>query len=162
MSELHIRQAWLLAGSAILISAGLLVWGRGHAAGIGANMPLSITIIPQDAVNLDCSNDANFSGTRCNYDSYGRLRDDNQMGLRPYVTTGRELFLLAGVFEQGEVQQWLTRARYSGNFARVTVDCQATLLGKLDTVAVRWQAGAAFANESSVPVARVSDCHVSR
>ena len=49
-----------------------------------------------------------------------------------------------------------------GNFARVTVNCQATLLGKLDTGAVHWQAGAAFAKERNVPVVRVSDIHVTR
>ncbi len=162
MSERASWQAWMIAGGALLASAGLLLLGRGHAAGVGAIMPLSITLIPQDAVNLDCSSDTGFGVARCAFDSYGRMRSDAMTSLRPYVTTGRELFLLAGVFEESEVQQWLTHARYSGNNARVTVDCRATLLGKLDQVAVRWQAGTAFSNESHVPVAKVDNCHVTR
>jgi hypothetical protein len=155
------KTAWLTALALIVASGALLVWGRGHAAQAGAHFPLSITVIPADAVNLDCSTDAHFGDVRCNFDAQGRAQPA-ALPLRPYVTTGRELWLLSGVFEQPVVHDWLTQARRAGSNARVTVDCRAQLLGELKTVPVRWQTGAAFASESNVPVARVSDCRVAR
>ena len=154
--------AWAFAGAVVALSVALLAWGRGRAPAVGSQVPLSITVIPQDAVNLDCASNTIFGGARCNFDPYGRLQAEGQPALRPFVSTSRELFLLAGVFEQPEVMQWLTQARYSGSGARVTLNCQATLLGTLGTVGVRWQQGAAFANESNVPVASVRNCKVQR
>lgn len=155
------KRAWLIVLAAIVGSLALLAWGRGHASAPGAHFPLSITVIPADAVNLDCSTDAHFGEVRCNFDAQGRSRSVS-LPLRPYVTTGRELWLLSGVFEQPAVHDWLTQARRTGSSARVTIDCQATLLGQLRSVPVRWQSGAAFASESDVPVASVSDCRVIR
>ncbi|GEM_PF-2276461 len=156
-----VRAEWLFALAVVVASAVLLTWGRGHAAAPGSTFPISITVIPNDSFNLDCSSDAGFGERRCNFDAQGRSRAV-PLPLRPYVSTGRELWLLSGVFEQPPVHEWLTRAQRTGSNARVTIDCQATLLGQLEAVAVRWQTGAAFANEKQVPVARVSDCRVVR
>jgi hypothetical protein len=153
------KAEWLTALTAIVVSAALLAWGRGHAASVGAHFPISITVIPADAVNLDCSSDTHFGEVRCNFDARERSQPVAHP-LRPYVSTGRELWLLSGVFEQPTVHDWLTQARRTGSNARVTIDCQAHLLGQLRTVPVRWQLGAAFASESNVPAARVSDCRV--
>lgn len=155
------RRDWMIAASVIIGAAGLLIGGRGQASSPGSQMPLSITVVPADATNLDCSSDAHFGAVRCNFDASGRQEPVDQP-LRPYVTTGRELYLLSGVFEQPEVSQWLQRARATGSSARVTIDCDATMLGQLGSVPVRWQTGAAFAPEQNVPVARVSNCRITR
>lgn len=155
------RRDWLIAAAAIMGAVGLLICGRGQASSPGSQVPISITVVPADATNLDCSSDARFGPVRCNFDASGR-QDPVDQPLRPYVTTGRELYLLSGVFEQPEVNQWLQRARATGNSARVTVDCEATMLGQLGSVPVRWQTGAAFAPEQNVPVARVSNCRITR
>jgi hypothetical protein len=152
---------WLIAVGAIALSTILLVAARGHGSNAGARVPISITVIPGDAVNLDCSSNVRFGNVQCNFDARGQPQKV-ELPLRPYVTTNRELWLLSGVFEQSAVHQWLLQAQYNGSSARVTVDCQGTLLGTLNTIAVRWLKGAAFADEHHVPVASVSDCRVIR
>jgi hypothetical protein len=155
------QSTWLVASGAIALSFALLTLGRGHAASAGTSMPISITVVPADAVNLDCSSDTAFGDAGCNFDAQGRPQKVENP-LRPYVTTGRELWLLSGVFEAPAVRQWLAQAQRIGSSARVTIDCQGTLLGTLSTIAVRWQTGAAFGNEHRVPVARVGSCRVAR
>jgi hypothetical protein len=155
------RANWLIAIGAIALSTIVLVAARGHGRSAGTRVPISITVIPGDAVNLDCSSDARFGNVRCNFDGRGQSQKV-ELPLRPYVTTNRELWLLSGVFEQSAVHQWLLQAQYNGSSARVTIDCQGTLLGTLSTIAVRWQMGAAFADEHHVPAASVSDCRVIR
>jgi hypothetical protein len=125
----------------------------------GGVLPISITVIPADAVNLDCSSNAKFGDTKCAFDAQGNPQA-NAKPLHPYVSVSRELFLLSGVFEDPNVNAWLQRARQTGSNARVTLNCQASVLGKLSTVAVRWQSGATWGNERDVPVAAVNGCHV--
>jgi hypothetical protein len=122
-------------------------------------MAISITVIPADAVNLDCSSNEHFGAIHCAYDAAGKPQP-GQLPLRPYVSVGRELILLSGVFEDPNVGRWLQQARQTGSQARVTVNCQADVLGKVSTIALRWQAGATWSNEAGVPTAKVRDCKV--
>jgi hypothetical protein len=149
---------WWVVLSALVLAALLL--GRGHPNGMRESMVLSITVIPPDASNLDCSGDQRFGDIHCAYDAQGRpLAGTNP--LRPYVTIGRELILLSGIFEDPAVNGWLQAARHVGSSERVTLECKATTLGKLQTIAVRWQNGAAWGQEHNVPAAKVQGCTVS-
>jgi hypothetical protein len=67
---------------------------------------------------------------------------------------------LTGVFEDPSVNAWLQQARLTVSGARVTVSCQATMLGEISAVGVRWQTGAKWGIERNVGVARVSQCSV--
>lgn len=122
-------------------------------------MSISITVIPPDAVNLDCASGVRFEDTQCAFDS-GAKPQPVAKPLRPYVTTGRELLLLSGVFEEPNVGAWLQRARQTGSDARVTLNCDVTMLGRLRSVVVRWQTNAAWGQEKDVPVAKVKKCQV--
>jgi hypothetical protein len=151
---------WAIALVALVLSGLLLAFGRGHASGVAESMSFAITVVPADSVNLDCSSDQRFGDVHCGYDSQGRPAPGGKP-LRPYVTVGRELVLLSGVFEEPRVNTWLTRARAVGSNERVTLDCKASLLGKLPQIAVRWQIGAAWGKEHDVPVAKIQSCAVS-
>jgi hypothetical protein len=80
--------------------------------------------------------------------------------LRPFVTLGRELLLLSGVFESGSVAAWIDAARKSGDETRVTLDCYAKILGTMPEVLVRWAPDGQFQPEQSIVVADIEDCIV--
>lgn len=126
---------------------------------MGDSMSISITVIPADAVNLDCSGDERFGAIHCAFSAAGKPQP-GEKPLHPYVTVGRELLLLSGVFEDSNVSAWLQHARQTGSDARVTLNCKASLLGKLPKIAVRWQTGAAWGKERDVPVAKIHECQV--
>jgi len=150
---------WWVAGTAVILAGALLAFGRGRPAATAESMSISITVIPPDAVNLDCSSGVRFGDTQCAFDAAGKPQQVAKP-LRPYVTTSRELLLLSGVFEEPNVSTWLQRARQTRSDARVTLNCDVTTLGRLRTVVVRWQTGAAWGQEKDVPVAKVKKCQV--
>lgn len=152
---------WWITMVALLLAALLLAFGRGHPSGISQSMTFAITVVPADAVNLDCSSDQRFGDVYCAYDGRG-LPAPASNPLRPYVTVGRELILLSGVFEESHVNTWLQGARRGGSNERVRLDCKAMRLGELPNIAVRWQNGAAWGLEHKVPVAKVETCTLSR
>jgi hypothetical protein len=152
---------WSVTLAALVIAALLLAFGRGHPGHVSDSMSFAITVVPADSVNLDCSSDQRFGDVHCAYDGEGRPMPGANP-LRPYVTVGRELILLSGVFEEPRVSHWLSQARAAGANERVTLDCKASMLGKLPQVAVRWQIGAAWGKEHEVPVAKIQSCTVGR
>jgi len=152
---------WWVVMAALALAGALLAFGRGRPRAMRDSMVFAITVIPADASNLDCSSDQRFGDVHCAYDARGRPLV-GEKPLRPYVTTGRELILLSGVFEEPRVNSWLQAARRMGSNERVTLDCKSTVLGKVQSIAVRWQYGAAWGQEHNVPVAKVQGCTVAR
>lgn len=159
MSSHNEWNPWWVAGAALVLAGSVLLFARGRPARVGDSARLSITVIPADAMNLECSSNERFGAIHCAFDAAGKPLP-GPLALHPYVTTGRELVLLSGVFEDPAVGLWLGRARQTGNSARVTVNCQADLLGRVSTIAVRWQAGASWGMERGVPVAKVRECRI--
>lgn len=155
------RTQWGIAIGAILLGLLLFVYGRGTFAGPGQPVTYVITVVPKDAVNLDCASSQAFAGRRCGYDDAAQSVSGERR-LRPYVTTGRELLLLSGVFESKGAAAWLADAHAKGDATRVTLECQAKVLGTAQRVSVRWAQDSAFQPESDVTVAEVGDCVVKR
>jgi hypothetical protein len=153
------RTAWLIVAVALVLSIALLLLGRGKTATIGDSIPILITVIPEDSSKLDCASDMNFDTARCNYDQKRGLQSA-QNPLRPYITDRRELWVLTGVFEDPRVGRWHRRAVRTGNNARVTISCQAEILGTAKSIALRWQTDADWDIKREVPIARVRDCRV--
>ncbi len=150
---------WWVVFGALAVSALLLAFGRGHPDKVSESMQFAITVVPADSVNLDCSSDQRFGDVQCAYDGHGRpLPGKNP--LRPYVTVRQELILLTGVFEELRVSSWLSQARAAGSNERVTLNCKAARLGKVQQIALRWQNGAAWGQEHDVPVAKILACSV--
>ena len=150
---------WWVALAALVVSSLLLLFGRGRSSSLHESMSFSITVVPADALNLDCSSNEHFGSIHCAFDASGK----SQAGpnpLKPYVTVNRELLLLSGVFEDPRVSVWLQQSRHTGSDNRITLNCQASLIGKVSTIAVRWQTGANWGHERDVPVAKIRECQL--
>lgn len=161
MTDRSRRDAWLIASGALLLSIGLIVFSNTSPARTGDTIPISITIVPSDSHGLDCSSDVHFGTARCKFDAGGKPQSA-QSPLRPYMTIRREIFILAGVFEDASVVQWIKNPQRKGSSDRVRIDCQATLLGTLTSIAVRWKRTDPWGENRDVPVARVGHCRVVR
>lgn len=160
-SGFSLNQQWIVALGAVLAGSLLLAFGRGSIPQAGQATTYSITVVPMDATNLACASDLTMAGRRCAFD--GRSQSVTiERPLRPFVTLGRELILLSGVFESSSVAAWLDAARKSGDDTRVTLDCYAKILGTMPEVLVRWASDGPFQPEQSVVVADIEDCVVKR
>lgn len=150
---------WLIAGLAVAFSVLLLVSGRGQAPRQGDRIPVALTIIPADEKNLGCSSDEQVAGLRCAFDGDGKPVPAVQP-LRPFVTLGRELVLISGLFELDSVKDFLARSRKKRSNDRVTLRCRAELLGTLRGFGVHWQAGDRFERVETGSVLRAVECRV--
>lgn len=159
MSARDTWNPWWVVLATLGVAGAVLAFGRGRPGPMREAMAFSITVVPADSVNLDCSSNEQYGSIHCGFDAQGRPQPGPNP-LRPYVTVNRELLLLSGVFEEPRVNQWLQQARRMGSEVRVTLNCHGSLLGKVSTIALRWQAGAAWGKERDVPVAKVSECQV--
>lgn len=157
VETMTLRTEWGIAFGAVLCGLLLFVFGRGSLAGPGHLTTYVITVVPRDATNLDCASDQSFGSLRCGYDERAHSITTERR-LRPYVTTGRELLLLSGVFESTGVASWLAQATAKGDDSRVTLECRAKILSTAARVSVRWSGDAAFQPESNVSVAEVDGC----
>lgn len=152
---------WWVALGAIGLSAALVLFGRGSLPGMGKSTAFLITVVPEDARNLDCALAQVLDGKRCGFDgSFQPVA--TQRPLRPYVTVGRELLLLSGVFESKDVAVWLSEAMNKHDSARVTLECRVRMLGNVPQVSVRWASDGAFQAEQNVMAADVEDCTVKK
>lgn len=150
-------KGWFIAIGSILFSLGLIFFSYKSPLHIGDTMPITITVVPSDSYNLNCSGDEHFGSSRCNFDANQRPQS-TQEPLRPYMTVRREMFILAGVFEERNVERWVRTARRTGHNTRVTLKCRATLLGFSTSIDVRWRKTGSWNAVKDVPVARVDDC----
>jgi hypothetical protein len=154
------RQWWVTA--ATLVAAALIFFlGHGSQANPGQPTTYVVTVVPGDALGLACASSVSIGSRRCAYDDRQQA-SGVERPLRPYVTVGRELVLLSGVFESPQVQEWLTQARRANDDARVTLTCRGKWLGSVATTAVRWAPDGQFQPEHDVMSAEVSDCAVQR
>ncbi|MBC8133277.1 MAG: hypothetical protein H7X95_09885 [Deltaproteobacteria bacterium] len=144
-----------------LISAALLLaFGRGDGFGTSPQpFSFSITVVASDAANLTCRGSFDVKGIRCGFDLHDRPVS-TPAPLRPYLTVGRQMLLLTGVFEESHVSAWLTQARSSGSGARVTLDCSGTLLGRAANVDVRFQPQSPWGPERDITIGRADHCKV--
>lgn len=154
------RQWWIALG-AIVVSALLFALGRGSLPRAGQATTYAITVVPTDARALECASNAVMRDRRCGFNAQLQPLPERRP-LRPFVTVGRELLLLSGVFESNSVAAWLEEARKNGDETRVTLQCYARILGIMPRVSVRWVANGDFQPEGSVMSADVEDCVVQR
>jgi len=158
-SGINLNRQWLVAVGAILVSVLLLAFGRGSIPREGQATNYTITIVPADARSLACASDVVMSNRRCGFNAHSQPVN-NDRPLRPYVTVGREVVMLAGVFESGSVAAWVEAANKSGDESRVTLDCYARILGTMSEVLVRWAPDGPFQPEQNVMVSDIDDCVV--
>src|SRR5512145_1685851 len=160
-SRRAMQRQWVIACGAVLIGALLFAFGRGSWLGNGHSALYVVTVVPADARSLECASDQVFGPRRCGFDQKQQPVITDRP-LRPFVTVGRELLLLSGVFESNSVAVWLSAAQQSGDSSRVTLECRATILGSAPQVFVRWAPNGEFSPEHGVTAANVEDCVVKR
>ena len=147
-----------IALAIIVLSIGLIAFGRGTGLTPGAEFRVDVTIVPADVANLDCDSAASLDGYMCAFDSNRRVLDDER-ALRPFVSTNRELVLLSGLFRTPSVMEWLGTAKTD---QRAQISCRVRYLGILPGVGVRFNGDAPFESHRKVPAARASACDVLR
>lgn len=157
--EIFADRRWQVAAGTLLVATLIFFFGRGTIPKSGESTSYAITVVPLDALALACSSNLAMSGKRCGFDEQTRPTGV-QKPLRPFVTTGRELLLLSGVFESSSVADWLAAAKRSGSDARVTLNCYARILGTMKKVSVRWAPDGPFQPEHNVMSADIEDCVV--
>jgi hypothetical protein len=153
------HRSWWVALGAILLGSLLFAFGRGSLPKPGQSTTYTITVVPSDARNLACASDTTLSGRRCGFDEKAHAVA-GERPLQPYVTVGREVVLLSGVFESGSVAAWRAAAQRTGDDTRVTLNCYARILGAMPEVSVRWAVDGAFRPEHGLMSADIEDCVV--
>jgi hypothetical protein len=137
-------------GVALLGAVLALTVGRGTSS---TWTTVETTFTPADAEGLACV--GQVGEVRCALDGQGAPVPTPTPPLRPFVTTGGELVLFAGVFESPKVASWLERAR--GTEVRVHVRCAAKLLTRSVQVRLRFRSTDPL-GPREVPAFTVKDC----
>jgi hypothetical protein len=147
---------WAVA--AVIGSLALLVFFRGGALRSGQDFDVALTVVPNDAVDLDCDASPGPAG-RCAFKD-GKRDRSVEHPLRPFVSVGGELMVLSGVFESPKVAAWLASARGARSQERVTLDCHVRYLATLERVGVHFRNGSPFDVHNEVRGGVAENCSV--
>jgi hypothetical protein len=144
----------------VAFSVLLLVFGRGgRGASAGDEFDINVTVVPNDARDLDCDSPTSVGGSSCAF-SEGRRVSSSDHALRPFVTTTGELVVLADVFSADLVAAWLRRAREARTNERVELACRVRRLGTFEKVGVRFRHDASFEPQQRINAAKASSCRL--
>jgi hypothetical protein len=169
-SNLSPRTQLYLVGMGLLVAA--LIWnGRGKiprrpALAPGVVIEAAITLVAADRDDLACSLGRELEGLHCAFAAENRAwpEADRARLLAPYMTLDRELFLVAGLFEQQELAQRAERdlavTRDRDAQPRFTAFCRLELVELLRDVQTRWSPIGAWSPPSEAWVVRPNDCRI--
>lgn len=147
----------LIAALALVGALLLVTVGRGAPSPSGT-LRFDVTIVADDADNLDCASSIVVDGQRCGFDANGKPVEVARP-LRPFVSTSGELLLMSGAFESPDVAHWLdSTARRDPQ--RVTLRCRGTWLGRAPRVDVRMRRALSFSAARGVPMVAAKQCSV--
>jgi hypothetical protein len=162
-------QLWMV-GVGLLVAAALWRW-RGAvpirpplSAGLTIEVP--ITLVAADRDDLACALPRDVAGMSCAFSGPDEPRaiTDRAQLLAPYMTLDRELFIVAGLFEQPTVraraQTELALSRPRDAQSRFTAHCALELVEQVDGVRLRWRAQDRFGDPTAAWVARARNCRV--
>jgi hypothetical protein len=127
---------------------------------VGSTRVVELTVIGDDKRNLACASKHAVAGLRCGYDHdqvpVKSLSADQPEMLQPYVTTGGDLLLGAGLWTSPDVKHDLPPSRF-------TVVCNYTIKGVSKSARIRFDPNAPFnAMGKTVTVGTLSECLVPR
>ncbi|MCC6215008.1 MAG: hypothetical protein IT376_09075 [Polyangiaceae bacterium] len=151
------REWALLGAGLILAGAGFLYRGSPRAG--GTLVWADLTLVPDDANRLACASAHDFSGFRCAHGPDGARVPELARPLVPAVTTGRELYFVAGLFQDPDLARHLASARARPN-ERFTVRCQLRLIERTRELRVRFHLDTPFAPAEPGWVADAVSCHL--
>jgi hypothetical protein len=150
---------WAISLGFIAVAALLFAHTPSGKRSIGDTVTFTLSLVPSDAVQLNCASDRSFGDVKCAFDRYGHPQDA-RASLHPYIALGGEIILASGVFESPKTAAWRSRATRKGETEnRVPFECEGTLLGKVYGARVRWSQNASFLPVRKPPWAvRITRC----
>lgn len=152
------RREWMLLGAGLLLAvAGFLYRGSPRAG--GTLVWADLTLVPEDAIRLACAAGQDFSGFRCAHGADGARVPGVARPLVPAVTTGRELYFVAGLFQDPDLARHLASVRGRPS-ERFTARCRLRLIERTREVRVRFQLDAPFAPAEPGWVADAVSCQL--
>ena len=127
---------------------------------VGSTRVVELTLVKDDKRNLACATDQTFGGLRCGYgrdmQPAGSVPPDSPENLQPYNTVENEVFLGAGLWASSDLKGPLPSERF-------TVTCDYHIVGVGRSVAIRFDAAAAFAPVGkTLTVGTLSNCILPR
>jgi hypothetical protein len=155
----NLSREWVLVG---LVGVGslLLFSVRGRGAAAGDIISASITLVPSDRGELACALAENVGPYRCAFSdgtSQSVPAPAVENTLTPCLTTARAPFLVAGLFEEPTVRNYLST---STDDQRFTAVCSLKLVASVPAYAVRFRADAAWGKAGPAWVAQPLSCRV--
>ncbi len=155
---------WLLLALCGTLSTAAF-FSTGRIPGVGDQVEIAFTVIPKDQQALGCASEESIAGVRCAYKRPERdasavnVKEDER--LAPYVTTDKNLVLLAGVFAHAEVRAEAKKRRKNPRSdRRFVLSCEVELLHRVASVPIRFSKGADFQNSEEAWVAKTLSCRV--
>ena len=166
-----VAQTLLLLGGLVL---ALVLWNiRGTSAvprpavlKAGLTIDAPFTLVTVDRDNLSCAMPGDIAGYSCGYSAPNQpmqLVPPAERTLSPYLTTDRQLYVVAGLFELPALKKRYEAEPPQGkpipSLKRFTADCKIKLLGEVDAH-LRWAPEAAWGRPERVWVAVPIKCKV--
>jgi hypothetical protein len=157
---------WVIVGVAVFAAWKLWDW-RGNVTAPGKPVDAPITLVTSDREDLACAYGGSVGHYRCELEAAGKpwptpppARDR----LAPYFTTGRQMYLIPGLFEQPALAARYASERPGGvpreKLRRFVAHCQLRLVERIEHFQTRWLAGGNFNDSDSAWVAEPVSCQV--
>jgi hypothetical protein len=148
---------WVLVAIGIAIAALGFAY-RGSPPGAGSVIKAEFTLVPVDADQLACASNRQFETLHCAYVADGKSAPLTDRPVVPAVTVARELFFVAGLFQDPTLAEYVRTHRNKPQ-ERFTATCQIRLVEHVDDMLVRFR-GPAFTPAEPGWVADVQSCRV--
>ena len=148
---------WVLVAIGIAIAIVGFTY-RGSPPGVGSVIKAELTLVPFDAGQLACASNRQFETFRCAFGADGKPGPLTDRPVVPAVTVTRELFFVAGLFQDPTLAEYVRTHRNKPQ-ERFTATCRIRLIEHVDDVLVRFR-GPAFAPAEPGWVADVQSCRV--
>jgi hypothetical protein len=155
---------WVLIVVGAVIAWQLFQW-RGNVSGPGKPVDAPITLITADRDDLACAMEKAVGKYRCEVPAPGKTwpqPPSNAEKLMPYFTTDRQMYLIAGLWDQESVALRYKNEPPQGQprekLKRFVAHCRLHLVQKVEGFQTRWQANGNWGNAEPAWVAEIVGC----
>ena len=126
-----------------------------------------ITLVTSDRENLSCALDRTVGPYRCRFRAPGRLWPEPSPPkdlLAPYVTLGRQVFLVPGLFEMPDLSARRTAEEQANvppeRLRRFVARCKLRLVERIEQLQTRWSERGNWGRQDGVWIAEPISCKV--
>lgn len=163
-SQTKSRLRWIAVVVGAVVAWQLWSW-RGNVSGPGKPVDAPITLITADRDDLACAMDRTIGKYRCEVPAPGKTwpqPPSNAERLMPYFTTDRQMYLIAGLWDQESLALRYKNDPPQGQprekLKRFVAHCRLHLVQKVEGFQTRWQAGGNWGNSDPAWVADIVGC----